>query len=328
MKLVFTILGFCLLFSANLFAQCDTVVTEAEKGEGIYALLRRNGYEAKYFSEFLKLNAGLISTDSSLVAGRKYKLPCKPELNKEESHASGSESKFVIGQAKDSLLSGSVFYLISGHGGPDPGAVTFVDFIMITEDEYAYDIAIRLKGEIESHAGIAYLIVIDPNDSIRNDCFLIHDTDEVCYPNLPIPRDQNARLMQRVDAVNKLYDSIGASTHQRVVEIHLDSRANTQKLDVFFYHHTTSEKGKKLAEIMLQTFEAKYKEHQPNRGYNGSVSPRSLMILRKTKPVGVFMELGNIANPNDQKRFLNPDNRDALAKWICAGLINEYEFYK
>ncbi|NLA25369.1 MAG: N-acetylmuramoyl-L-alanine amidase, partial [Bacteroidales bacterium] len=198
----------------------------------------------------------------------------------------------------------------------------------IAEDEYAYDITLRLKRDIESHAGQVFMIIFDPYDSIRNEKYLKVDKNELCYPNLTIPLNQTARLIQRADAVNKLYDSIGSSVHQRVVEIHLDSRATKQKIDVFFYHHATSTKGKKLAEILLQTFEEKYKEHQPNRGYYGSVSARSLLVLRKTKPVGVFLELGNITNARDQKRFLNPNNRDALAKWICLGLIKEYELYK
>ncbi|HOE04079.1 MAG TPA: N-acetylmuramoyl-L-alanine amidase [Bacteroidales bacterium] len=314
-----------LLLPGFLSGQCDTVMTEALKGEGIYAMLRRNGYSASYFTEFIKINKASIGADSSLISGRKYRLPCKPAASNESENLSDPDNQ---DEPVDSLLQGSVFYIIAGHGGPDPGAVANIDNTMITEDEYAYDIALRLKREIESHSGVAYLIVTDPNDSIRNDRLLIHDTDELCYPGLEIPREQNSRLLQRVDAVNKLYDSIGASTHQRVVEIHLDSRADSQKIDVFFYYHTTSEKGKKLAEIMVETFEAKYREHQPNRGYKGSATPRSLMVLRKTKPVGVFMELGNITNSTDQKRFLNPDNRDALAKWICAGLITEYELYK
>jgi len=296
------------------------VKVEALKGEGVYALLKRNHYEASYFSDFVRINKKYLGPENTLIAGKIYALPCKPD-----SIIVPVVSDSVPGiVCIDSVLSGTVFYLIPGHGGPDPGAVATVDGNMITEDEYAYDIALRLKREIESHAGVAIMIVIDPNDSIRNEKFLVHDTDEICYPDKSIPRDHNERLLQRVYAVNNLYDSYGALVHQRVIEIHLDSRPESQKIDVFFYYHTTSTKGQRLAEIMLSTFEAKYKEHQPNRVYNGSVSPRSLMVLRKTKPVGVFMELGNMSNVNDQKRFLDPDNRDILAKWICAGLIEEY----
>ncbi len=330
MRFFLVFISFLFFACHSIYAQCDTVKVEAQKGEGVYALLRRMGFDAGYYDEFVLTNRDNMGKDNSLIAGKIYRLPCVPveTISLDEETETSSKLRDTADIIVDSLLFGAVYYLISGHGGPDPGAVSYVDGNMICEDEYAYDISLRLKYQIEQHGGKVYMIVTDPDDSIRNDRFLKHDTDELCYPNLEIPRDQNKRLQQRIDAINALYDSIGAATHQRVVEIHLDSRPDSKNLDVYFYHHTSSMKGKKLAEIMLETFKAKYKEHQPNRVYNGTVTPRSLMVLRKTKPVGVFMELGNIANARDQKRFLNHNNREALAKWICAGLITEFEYYK
>jgi len=44
-------------------------------------------------------------------------------------------------------------------------------------------------------------------------------------------------------------------------------------------------------------------------------------MLRYTDPRAVFIELGNIRNSADQKRFIYETNRDALAKWLYEGLI-------
>ncbi len=38
-----------------------------------------------------------------------------------------------------------------------------------------------------------------------------------------------------------------------------------------------------------------------------------------------YIEIGNIRNKKDQKRILDPENRDALAKWISEGLLLDYE---
>lgn len=38
-----------------------------------------------------------------------------------------------------------------------------------------------------------------------------------------------------------------------------------------------------------------------------------------------FIEVGNIKNKKDQKRILEPDNRQALAKWISEGVLLDYE---
>ena len=38
-----------------------------------------------------------------------------------------------------------------------------------------------------------------------------------------------------------------------------------------------------------------------------------------------FIEIGNIRNKKDQRRILEPDNRQALAKWISEGVILDFE---
>jgi N-acetylmuramoyl-L-alanine amidase len=37
-----------------------------------------------------------------------------------------------------------------------------------------------------------------------------------------------------------------------------------------------------------------------------------------------FIELRNIRNKKDQRRILDPDNRQALAKWISEGVLLDY----
>ena len=74
--------------------------------------------------------------------------------------------------------------------------------------------------------------------------------------------------------------------------------------------------------------EAKYKKHQPNRGFSGTVSERNLHVLRETNPPGVFLELGNMQNHEDLVRFVKPSNREAVARWICEGLIDDYKIEK
>jgi N-acetylmuramoyl-L-alanine amidase len=44
---------------------------------------------------------------------------------------------------KSDKLKGKVFYISSGHGGPDPGAITNMGNCNICEDEYAYDVSLR-----------------------------------------------------------------------------------------------------------------------------------------------------------------------------------------
>ena len=140
-----------------------------------------------------------------------------------------------------------------------------------------------------------------------------------------IPLNQVARLQQRCDAINNLYKKEKDEyTYCRAIFLHVDSRSVGEQTDVFFYHRDGWSKGQQLASQLRRTFQAKYDKHQPNRGFEGTVSSRGLYVLTHTQPVSVFVELGNIQNSHDQKRFVLSSNRQALANWITEGFINDF----
>ncbi|MDO9613537.1 MAG: N-acetylmuramoyl-L-alanine amidase, partial [Bacteroidota bacterium] len=220
-------------------------------------------------------------------------------------------------------LSKAVYYLMSGHGGPDPGAIGSLNGHLLCEDEYAYDVTLRLARSLIERGATVYMIIRDPNDGIRDDQFLTPDRDEVCFPNDPIPLNQLARLRQSTEAVNKLYGQ-NKGKFQRLVVIHVDSRSQKENIDVFFYHDKRSDAGKKLANTLKLTFGERYARHQPTRGYNGSVSERNLYVIKNSFPPSVFIELGNINHTRDQKRFIFSDNRQAVSNWLRDGLIHDF----
>ena len=193
------------------------------------------------------------------------------------------------------------------------------------EDEYAYDVALRLARQLIAHGAVAYIITRDPNDGIRDDDILKCDVDEYCWGNFKIPRSQKQRLFQRSNAINKLYASNKAQgipdKHQTTIVLHIDSRNTSQRTDVFFYHFPGSDMGRKLAERIKRTLAKKYKKYRRGGHYSGTVKPRNLHMLREVKTNSVYIELGNIRNPNDQKRFLLESNRQALADWLYDGLV-------
>jgi N-acetylmuramoyl-L-alanine amidase len=304
----------------------------AKQGDGIYKILRENGYPAKdYYNKFLELNRNKIKEYDNLILGETYLLPIleiKPLVEDKKNSIDSIKRNPDLMYADtvyDELLKGAIIYLISGHGGPDPGAVAIVEGNTLCEDEYAYDICLRIAICVEEHGGKSYMIINDPNDGLREDKYLKVDYDEYCWPDLEIPRDHNLRLKQRADAVNKIYEENDSLKYQRVIEIHLDSRNSSSTVDVFFYYFPGSTKGKLTAESIQSVFVEKYAKYQPNRRYTGTVGERSLMVMKKVLPPEVFMELGNIQNENDRKRVLDPENRQAIAKWITEGLINDFE---
>lgn len=307
----------------------------AQKGDGIYKILRDNGYVAKdFYHIFVELNKDKIKKDESLILGEKYFLPAKlvdTVVVSEEivtDTIRPNKDLMYADSVIDDKLKGTIIYLISGHGGPDPGAVAEVNGNVLCEDEYAYDICRRVAIVVEEHGGKAFLIINDPDDGVRDEKFLKPDYDEYCWPDAEIPLNHNARLAQRADAVNNIYYENKSVAYQRVIEIHLDSRAINSTVDVFFYHFPGSKKGKNTAQCIQKVFAEKYAKYQPNRGYSGTVGERNLLVMRKVLPPEVLIELGNIQNEKDRKRFLDADNRQAIAKWITEGVIEDFNSTK
>lgn len=220
-------------------------------------------------------------------------------------------------------LSGACFYLVSGHGGPDPGAIGTYQGRQLHEDEYAYDIVLRLARELMTRGAKVHIIIQDAKDGIREGQILANSKRETCMGD-PIPLNQVERLTQRCRWIDKLSKK-DKSSYKRAVFVHVDSRSQGQQTDVFFYHAPGSSKGKRLADNLRATFDKKYDKHQPNRGFRGTVSERNLFVLRNSQPVGVFLELGNIRNKRDQQRLVLSNNRQALARWIADGMAADYK---
>lgn len=254
----------------------------------------------------------------------------KPEAEKELT----MRTYAIFGEKHESVtiesdeLKGAVLYLISGHGGPDPGAVEHYDGQLISEDEYAYDVTLRLARKLISKGALVYLITRDADDGIRDERILKVDYDERTYPDKRIPRNQLLRLKQRVSAVNKLYHQNVHIPYQRIIETHVDSRSERQNIDVFFYYHESSEAGKQMATHQQTTFQQKYAQYQPNRDYFGTIEPRDLYVIKHSKAPTIYVEIGNIKNSRDQQRILKWENREAIAKWITEGVVTDFKSSK
>lgn len=320
---------FFLLFLLPILLQAQSIINvQPQSGEGVFELLRRNQVPIKFAEDFIELNNAKLGDNDALLAGYTYQIKSDwQNIVREEWRTypifGEKHEKLKI---RDHSLDGAIFYLVSGHGGPDPGAVGKRNGKELCEDEYAYDVTLRLARWLIERDALVYLIIRDKNDGIRDEAYLKCDRDEYAYTRGKVPRGHNDRLIQRTDIVNSLNKKNRGVKYQRMLAIHVDSRSQKENVDVFFYHHHLSSKGKELAHDLVETFDAKYEEYQPNRDYRGNASDRSgLFVLKNTNPAAVFIELGNITNDRDQRRFIITDNREALAKWIGEGLARNYE---
>ncbi len=326
MRLYRVFIVFVILFTNfSLFAQdlSNYKLSKPNPGEGLNAFLIRNHLNLSNDKDaFIELNKAFLNKDFSLRLDIDYKIP-STDIWLTEPLFGKQREKFKL-DSED--LKGCVFYLVSGHGGPDPGALGSYGNKTLAEDEYAYDITLRLAKRLKENGATVCMIIQDSIDGIRDDSYLEMSDRETCG-GATIPLKQMDRLVQRTQEINKLYKQ-NKGHYQRCIIIHVDSRSKSKAIDVFFYHAPKSKSGEKAANEIRAVFDDKYKEHQPSRGYSGVVSDRNLYLLRKTNPTAVFVELGNIRNFRDQQRFIKSDNRQALANWLYIGMLNDYKNHK
>ena len=356
---------YILLFLAFLFSGTTLWAQQKatpKAGEGISSfLLRHNRSPKKYYDDFIELNKQKLGKNNVLKVGVTYVIPpvkkstttsakTTPAKNTgaKNTTSEGAGTKQASSKAKSTKigttineplfgkqlanvkvtsnrLAGACFYVVSGHGGPDPGAIGKVGRYELHEDEYAYDIALRLARNLMQEGAEVHIIIQDAKDGIRDDSYLSNSKRETCMGDA-IPLNQVQRLQQRCDKINALYRKDRKNhSYCRAIFIHIDSRSKGKQTDVFFYYSNKKGDSKRLANNMKDTFESKYDKHQPNRGFSGTVSGRNLYVLSHTTPASVFVELGNIQNTFDQRRLVINSNRQALAKWLMEGFLKDYK---
>ena len=338
MKRIFCLLAvlFCTFLLLDVSAQGEYATPKS--GEGISSFLERNKRPGKaYYNEFMKLNEKRLRGKEELRLGVKYVLPpLKKGTSASVSPKAVAGKKRVVRErlfgkkladvtVTSNRLQGACFYVVSGHGGPDPGAIGKIGKVELHEDEYAYDVALRLARNLMQEGAEVHIIIQDAKDGIRDDSYLSNSKRETCMGDA-IPLNQVQRLQQRCNKINALYQKDRKNySYCRAIFIHVDSRSKGKQTDVFFYHSNKKAVSKRLANNMKDTFESKYGKHQPNRGFSGTVSGRNLYVLSHTTPVSVFVELGNIQNSFDQRRLVINSNRQALAKWLMEGFLKDYK---
>lgn len=341
-----------ILCSAPAFAQEKV---QPKKGDGVRSLLiRHNRPGVEYQKQFIELNKKKLGKGNSLLMGVSYTLPplrkgtttlkeetgkIKPQTKPQSQAKPSGKDNYAIGtkkkeplfgkklaeyEIKSSELKGATFYVVSGHGGPDPGAIGKMDGHDLHEDEYAYDIGLRLARNLMMKGAKVHIIIQDAVDGIRDERILKNSKRETCM-GAPIPLGQVARLNQRSAKINELNRKDGKN-YARGIFIHIDSRSKNKQTDVYFYHSPKTG-SKQLANTMRSTFADKYKR-RPGRGFTGTVSERSLYVLNNTVPVSIFVELGNIHHSLDQERIVIDNNRQALANWMCEAFVKDYTQYK
>lgn len=331
-----------LLLILFYFFFCISVLAQGtaspRKGEGTLRFLQRHGYSGKDISEFERINQGKFGKAKSLLLGTYYNLPGKKAISNTSGNTSNINKgkkqreplfgdKYQDYEIKSKELDGAHFFLISGHGGPDPGTVATINGQLICEDEYAYDVMLRLARNLKEYGAKVDIIIQDEEDGIRDGKYLGNGKKETCRGDI-IPKDKRARLKQRVNSINNLSKK-SKSKYKRAVFIHIDSAKDKKgrpvPIDIYFLDQKHNPESKKMATTMLKIIKNKYAQHQPNKEFKDRFLNENYYVMNYTEPTAVLVELANINCPQNHKRLLLSDNRQAMANWMREGLIQDYK---
>ena len=197
----------------------------------------------------------------------------------------------VSGQAVAVGARRPVVVLDSGHGGNDPGKIG-VDGSL--EKDLNLTIARKLKYYLET-SGVQVIMTRD------SDTGLYKETDS---------HKKTADLKARCQLINDTAPALTISIHQN--SYHEEAINGGQ---VFYYK--TSEKGKRLADILQKRFDFVLGE---NHRRQAKPNDTSYLLLHVKSPI-VIVECGFLSNWDEAARLNSSDYQDRLAWTLHMGIL-------
>lgn len=236
----------------------------------------------------------------------------------------GAEAKG--GGAKNGPLYGKVIIIDPGHGGNDPGASGMHRGKKVVENEYCYDVALRLARLVKASGGLVFFTVRDPNEKNPRNWspqeVFPDNRNEVFALDGKVVVAGTRGIRKRIAFGNQI---LRRYPKHRIawVSIHFDvvgKNMNVEGVRIIATNPTSSlVRGLVggFADVNRLRDEFPVVENgDPSHGI------RRLLVLGLENKVRdkVLIELGNFRNTEDVWRIRNPKVRESYARAIAKGL--------
>lgn len=225
----------------------------------------------------------------------------------------------------DTLLKNTLVIIDAGHGGKDPGASTTYNGNIIWEDEYAYDIGLKLKNQIEACGGKALMTVIDINQPAfhTNQEILPLTYGEIFAFDSSLVTADSTGLQKRCQFGNLQLKKFPKTTIVWI-SIHLDIAADSATQGVMIIAPDTNS-------LLAKNFRDVFAKNNLLRDSCSLVKNkdrpcriRNLHVLRTNNKIKdrIFLELGNMLNKYDLSLIISEQGRNNYVHHLMNGLQN------
>ena len=226
----------------------------------------------------------------------------------------------------DSSMKGWFVVIDPGHGGLDPGAIVSAtdgngNPVVVTEDEYAYDIALRLKRQLERHGATTALTTLAPDHHLRNgepQATFVHRKNEVYNDDGPLwrPVGTTDGLERRKTIAKEQIRKAPRWAKRKgtlFISVHCDNTSEfPQERLVLFDGSTTREKSRsqELAQALI-----------PYLGEGSLTRTQELRVLRDNPADrAVLVEMRNIFYPQNAWALRSAELREQDARMLANGI--------
>jgi len=230
----------------------------------------------------------------------------------------------MTAQTRKGSLHGWVVVLDPGHGGMDPGASGIFQGKRVVEDEYVFDVALRVRRMIQARGGLAIMTTTDRVGERSWEPFIVFPDmrTERFTTDGTVVRAGTAGLRRRLRLGNSIKQKYPRH-RQAWISIHFDVRGRGGDDGVRIIAADTELQIAKSLERSFGNAKRLRDDDPVVESGDRDHGIRRLFILSGENRIKekVLIELGNFKNESDVWRIRNHVVREAYAKAITEALV-------